>query len=117
MPAHPRRRILFVLRGKLGDTVTAFATVRSYVVAFPDDDVTLLVRASYAPLFRREQGIRVAGFSSRAAMFAKLVVMRWFEPPFDALLVESCLMVFWKAWGMAMSCVCWVLGVGLRFGA
>jgi ADP-heptose:LPS heptosyltransferase len=61
--------------------------VRAYADAFPDDDVTLLVRASYAPLFRREQGIRVAGFSSRAAMFAKLAMMRWFEPPFDALLV------------------------------
>lgn len=82
-----RRRVLFVLRGKLGDSVTCFATVRAYADAFPDDDVTLLVRASYAPLFRSEQGIRVVGFSSRAAMFAKLALMRWTEPPFDALLV------------------------------
>ncbi len=82
-----RRRVLFVLRGKLGDTVTCFATVRAYAGAFPGDDVTLLVRASYAPLFRGEQGIRVVGFSSRVAMFAKLALMRWLEPPFDALLV------------------------------
>ena len=82
-----RRRILFVLRGKLGDTVTSFATVRAFVDAFPDDDVTLLVRANYAPLFRNEQGIRVVGFSSRLVMFAKLAMMRWLEPPFDALLV------------------------------
>lgn len=83
----PRRRVLFVLRGKLGDTVVSFATVRAYADAFPDDDVTLLVRASYAPLFRNEQGIRVVGFSSRIVMFAKLTMMRWIEPPFDALMV------------------------------
>jgi ADP-heptose:LPS heptosyltransferase len=82
-----RRRVLFVLRGKLGDTVTAYATVRAYADAFPDDDVTLLVRANYAPLFRHEAGIRVADFSSRVVMFAKLAKMRWLEAPFDALLV------------------------------
>jgi ADP-heptose:LPS heptosyltransferase len=88
-PADPKqgRRVLFVLRGKLGDTVTSFATVRAYVDAFPGDDVTLLVRANYAPLFRDEQGLRVVGFSSRIVMFAKLAMMRWLEPPFDALLV------------------------------
>ncbi len=85
--AAPRRRVLFVLRGKLGDTIVSFASVRAYADAYPGDDVTLLVRANYAPLFRHEPGIRVAGFSSRAAMFAKLVLMRWLEPPFDALLV------------------------------
>ena len=67
--------------------MASFATVRAFADAFPDDDVTLLVRANYAPLFRNEQGIRVIGFSSRLAMFARLVAMRWFEPPFDALLV------------------------------
>ena len=85
--SRPRRRILFVLRGKLGDTVTSFAAVRAFADAFPDDDVTLLVRANYAPLFRDEQGIRVVGFSSRVVMFARLAMMRWLEPPFDALLV------------------------------
>ena len=81
------RRVLFVLRGKLGDTVTCFATARAYADAFPDDDVTLLVRANYAPLFAGEAGMRVIGFPSRIAMFARLLALRWFEPPFDALLV------------------------------
>jgi len=83
----PRKRVLFVLRGKLGDTVASFAAVRAYADAYPADDVTLLVRANYAPLFRRERGIRVADFSSRAVMFGKLAMMRLLEPPFDALLV------------------------------
>jgi len=81
------RRVLFVLRGKLGETVVAFATVRAFADAYPGDDVTLLVRANYAPLFEREAGMRVIGFSSRIAMFAKLLRLRWFEAPFDALLV------------------------------
>jgi ADP-heptose:LPS heptosyltransferase len=85
--AAPRRRVLFVLRGKLGDTITAYATVRAYVDAFPQDQVTLLVRANYAPLFAREAGFRLIGFSSRIAMFARLLWLRWTEPPFDALLV------------------------------
>lgn len=81
------RRVLFVIRGKLGDTVSAYATVRAYADAYPGDAVTLLVRASYAPLFAREPGIRVIGFGSRLAMFARLLWLRWTEPPFDALLV------------------------------
>lgn len=81
------RRVLFVLRGKLGETVVAFATARAFADAYPADDVTLLVRANYAPLFERETGMRVVGFSSRLAMFAKLARLRFFEAPFDALLV------------------------------
>jgi hypothetical protein len=81
------RRVLFVLRGKLGETVVAFATVRAFADAYPGDDVTLLVRANYAPLFERETGMRVIGFSSRLAMFAKLALLRFFEAPFEALLV------------------------------
>jgi len=83
----PRRRVLFVLRGKMGDTVVSFATVRAYADAHTGDHVTLLVRSNYAPLFEGEAGIRVIGFSSRLAMFAKLALVRWLEPPFDALLV------------------------------
>jgi len=81
------KRVLFVIRGKLGDTISAYATVRAYAKAHPGDELTLLVRANYAPLFAREPGIRLVGFSSRLAMFAKLLWLRWREPPFDALLV------------------------------
>lgn len=83
----PSRRVLFALSGKLGDTVACYATVRAYADAFPADKVSLLVRARYAPLFAREAGLRVIGFSGRAGMLAKLLARRWLEPPFDALLV------------------------------
>ena len=85
--AAPGRRVLFVLRGKLGETVVAFATVRAYADAYPTDDVTLLVRSNYLPLFEHEAAMRVIGFSSRLAMFARLALLRFFEAPFDALLV------------------------------
>ncbi len=81
------RRILFVLRGKLGDSIVAFASARAYADAHPQDDVALLVRANYAPLFAAEKGLRVIGFDSRLAMFLKLAWMRWTEPGWDALVV------------------------------
>jgi hypothetical protein len=80
------RRVLFVIRGKLGDTLVAFATVRRYADAFPEDDVTLLTRAGYAALLAAEKGVRVLGFSSRLGMIALLLKLR-LEPAFDALLV------------------------------
>ena len=82
-----KRKVLFVLRGKLGDTITAYATVRAWAEAFPQDRLTVFVRANYAPLFAQEPGIRLIGFGSRVVMFAKLLWMRLAEPPFDALLI------------------------------
>jgi len=82
-----RRRVLFTLSGKLGDTVACYATVRAFADAFPGDEVVLLVRARYAPLFAREAGVRVIGFSGRFALSVKMRLLRRLEPPFDALLV------------------------------
>ncbi|CAN0041447.1 unnamed protein product [Phaeothamnion confervicola] len=80
------RRVLFVIRGKLGDTLVAYATVRRYADAFPGDEVTLLTRSVYAALLARERGVRVIGFASRIGMLAQLARLR-LEPAFDALLV------------------------------
>ncbi len=80
------RRVLFVIRGKLGDTLVAYATVRRYADAYPEDDVTLLTRAGYAALLEREPGVRVIGFSNRLGMLAQLLRLR-LEPKFDVLLV------------------------------
>ncbi len=80
------RRVLFVIRGKLGDTLVAYATVRRYADAYPSDHVTLLTRAGYAQLLAGEAGVRVLGFSSRLGMLVQLLRLR-FEPAFDGLLV------------------------------
>lgn len=81
------RRVMFVLRGKLGDSIVSFAAARAYADANPADDVTLLVRANYAPLFSGEKGMRVIGFPSRLAMYLRLAWMRFAEPGYDALVV------------------------------
>lgn len=80
------RRVLFVIRGKLGDTLVAYATVRRYADAFPGDEVTLLTRSGYAALLSKERGVRVVGFSSRIGMLALLLKLS-FRPRYDALLV------------------------------
>ncbi|MSP98685.1 MAG: hypothetical protein EXR29_16000 [Betaproteobacteria bacterium] len=80
------RRVLFVIRGKLGDTLVAYATVRRYADAFPGDALTLLTRSGYAKLLAGEAGVRILGFSSRVEMLLLLLRLR-LEPAFDALLV------------------------------
>ena len=81
------RRVLFVLRGRLGDTVVGYATVRAWADAFPQDDVTLLIRTNYLPLFAREPGIRVLGAGRGLSMRLRAARLRLFEPAFDALMV------------------------------
>lgn len=80
-----RRRVIFLIRGKLGDSLTAYATVRQYADSFPDDDSTLLIRSKYAGLLAREKGVRILGFSNRLSLLAQLLRLA-FEPGFDALL-------------------------------
>lgn len=78
--------MLFVIRGKLGDTLLAYATVREFAERFPQDELTLLTRANYAALLAGEKGVRVIGFSNRLSMLAQLARLA-LEPAFDALLV------------------------------
>ena len=79
------RRVLFLIRGKLGDSLIAYATVRQYADSFPDDELTLLIRSKYARLLAGEKGVRILGFSNRLSLLAKLVRLA-LEPRFDAVL-------------------------------
>jgi hypothetical protein len=81
------RRILFVIRGKLGDSLIAWSAARKYVDEFPGDDVTLLMRRDYARLIQGERGFRLIAFGSRLEMLLRLVALRIFEKPFDVLAV------------------------------
>ena len=81
------RRILFVIRSKLGDTLISYACVRAYADAHPDEEVTLLTRNAYARFLRAEAGLRVIGFDSRIEMLFKLLWLRLSEPAFDVLAV------------------------------
>ena len=81
------RRVLFVLRGKLGDTLILFMAVRRYVEQFAQDDVTLLVRKDYADLLAGERGFRLMPFGSRLEMVARLAWLRVRRESFDVLAV------------------------------
>jgi ADP-heptose:LPS heptosyltransferase len=83
----PAQRILFVVRGKLGDSLIPYATVKNYIDAHPDHEVWLLTRKPYARPLRDEAGLHLVPFNSRIEMMAKLIWMRWTQPAFDVLAV------------------------------
>jgi len=77
----------FVIRGKLGDTLIAWASVAAYAERHPEAEITLLVRSNYVPLLEHERGARLVAFGSRVEMIAKLLWLRVTRPAFDALAV------------------------------
>lgn len=81
------RRVMFVIRGKLGDTLLAFMALRAYTEIFPNHEICLLVRKAYAPLFAGEVNGRVFGFNSRIEMLARLFWLRMQRKHFDVLAI------------------------------
>lgn len=81
------RSVLFVLRGKLGDTLILFMAVRRFAEQFPLDEITLLVRKDYARLLAGEHGVRLLPFGSRLEMIARLVWLRLRGVSYDVLAV------------------------------
>ena len=82
-----RRRVLFVIRDKLGDSLLAFATVQQYLRLRPGDDVTVLMRKDYAELVRGEGGFTLVRYRGGAQALLWALMQRLFAPPFDALVV------------------------------
>lgn len=81
------RKVLFVIRGKLGDSLVLYSAVRQYLAQYPDDDVTLAIRRDYADLLRGESGLRLLPFGSRLEMIARLLWLRLTAARFDILAV------------------------------
>ena len=81
------RRVLFVIRGKLGDSLVLYAAVRRYVEQFPEDHVTLAIRRDYARLLEAEPGFTLLPFGSRLEMALRLAWLRASGAPFDVLAV------------------------------
>lgn len=82
-----RRRVLFVIRDKLGDSLLAFATVQRYLDLRPDDEVTVLMRKDYADLVEGESGFRLVRYRSGAQALLWGLSLRLLSPPFDAIVV------------------------------
>lgn len=74
-PAPPLRTLLLV-RGKLGDTLAAWASIRGYSDRHPDERIWVAVRKNYAFLFAEEPGVRLIPFASSLELFARLLRLR-----------------------------------------
>lgn len=81
------QRVLFVIRGKLGESLIPYCMVRAYADARPRDEISLLIRRDYARLLEHEAGIRAIPFGSRVEMMARLLWLRITSPAFDVLAV------------------------------
>jgi ADP-heptose:LPS heptosyltransferase len=65
-----------LVRGKLGDTLAAWASIRSYGDRHPDERIWVAVRKNYAFLFAEEPGVRLIPFASSLELFARLLRLR-----------------------------------------
>jgi ADP-heptose:LPS heptosyltransferase len=81
------RRILFLIRGKLGDSLGAFAAVQLYLERHPEVDGVLAMRADYAALVAADSRAVVIPFSSRIALMMQLVWWRLTRGRFDVCAV------------------------------
>jgi ADP-heptose:LPS heptosyltransferase len=70
------RNVVFLIRGKLGDSLVFQAVVREYALRHPGERITLLMRADYAALLAGERGFGVVGFGSRMALAAAVLRLR-----------------------------------------
>lgn len=81
------RRVLFLIRDKLGDTLVAAAVALAYARAHPDDDLQVMVRAAYAPLLAGETSITVVRYRSSVQAYAWALLSHLPGRGFDALAV------------------------------
>lgn len=81
------RRILFVIRTKLGDSLAAYQAARDYADAYPDDTVHLLIRRDYAQMLAGERGLRIIPFANRAGLLVRLLWLRCTQPPYTVLAI------------------------------
>jgi len=82
-----QKRILYVVRSKLGDTLVNYALIRQYVDLNPSDIVFFLVKKDYASIIKNEIGMKIIPFSSKGMMYLKLLFLRLKEPRFDILAI------------------------------
>lgn len=70
------RNVVFLIRGKLGDSLVFQAVVREYARRHPGERITLLMRADYAALLRGEREFGVIGFGSRLGLALAVLRLR-----------------------------------------
>lgn len=83
------QRILFVIRGKLGDSLVAFSVLRELLLRHPEIDATLIVRRNYLPLLAPVAGLSYAliPYRGRVQCWWEVFKRRWRHGPWDACAV------------------------------
>ena len=81
------RRILFLIRGKLGDSLVFFAALQRFLDRNPDVEATLAIRKDYAFLVEGGARMRLMPFGSRAGLLARLLLARLLRRRFDVFAV------------------------------
>ncbi len=79
--------ILFLIRGKLGDSLVCFSVLKEYAARHPDQEVTAFVRRNYAEIFAGEGGIHVVPYKNRLQVYLHLIVHRLLRGRFDVFAV------------------------------
>lgn len=82
-----KSQVIFVIRGKLGDSLLAFMALLEYAATFPDDEIILLTRKAYVPLFALDMPGRIIAFDSRIEMMVKILWLRVLGHRFDVLAI------------------------------
>lgn len=68
VPSAPAKRTLFLIRGKLGDSLVNMMCVVEYARRHPEEKIFVLIRRAYAGLFEGLPGIELLPFDSSAEL-------------------------------------------------
>ena len=81
------KRIIFLIRGKLGDSLVAYSVFKKYVDNHPDENISLLIRRNYAELLQNEKGFRIIPYRNRLQATSALLASRLFGKNYDVFAV------------------------------
>lgn len=84
-----KQRFLFVIRGKLGDTLVAFSVLRELLLRHPEYEATVIVRRNYLSLLTPVAGLSYAliPYRGRVQCWWEVFKRRWLQGPWDACAV------------------------------
>lgn len=84
-----KQRFLFVIRGKLGDTLVAYSVLREYMLRHPEHEVTVIVRANYVPLLRPSNVLNyeLLPYRGRIQCWWQVFKQRWLRGRWDVFAV------------------------------
>lgn len=84
-----KQRFLFVIRGKLGDTLVAYSVLREYLLRHPEHEATLIVRANYVALLAPGGGLNytLIPYRGRVQCWWEIFRRRWLSGRWDVFAV------------------------------